>query len=71
MDPRQTWQNGHWESTWLLSMKLSQGVSQGESVLEITEQRWMNVELEIMSFSALLQQRSEKADWAAAFSMRI
>lgn len=58
------WQNGHWERTWLLSMK-SQGVSQGENALEITEQRWMNVELEIMSLSALLQRRSEKADWAA------
>lgn len=64
MDPGQMWQNGHWERTWLLSMK-SQGVSQGESALEITEQRWMNVELEIMSLSALLQRRSEKADWAA------
>ena len=58
------WQNGHWERAWLLSMK-SQGVSQGQSALEITEQRWMNVELEIMSLSALLQRRSEKADWAA------
>lgn len=47
------WQNGHWDRAWLLSVK-SQGVSQGESALEITEQRWMNVELEIMSLSALL-----------------
>lgn len=68
MDPGQLWQNGPWARAWLLSMK-SQGVSQGESALKITGQRWMDVELEIMSLSALLQRHSEKADWAAAFSM--
>lgn len=31
----------------------------------------MNVEWEIMSLFALLQRCSEKADWAAAFSMRV